>query len=146
MNDKAKGVGLKIVKGSLMVIATLVMALCLFFVPESSGTVSITFVSVLGLYLGLDVAAMITKTTTLKKGDFEDMNVYKYVLSAICLLILIGISIYLKNKCDVSTALTSFIASVMIIIGCIITGLEGNKIATNADGSGDTQEEINEQV
>lgn len=125
---------MKFVKALFFIIASAIMGICLLFAPESSGAVSITYTTVLGIYLGLDIASMITKTTTLKKGDYEKLNIYKYVISGICLIALIIISCFMKSKVDISTALTSFISAAMILIGCIIGGLEGNKIATNVDG------------
>lgn len=138
---------MKFIKALFFILASIVMALCLIFVPESSGTVSISFTTVTGLYLGLDIASMITKTTTLKKGSFEKLNVYKYVLVSICLAVLIVIAIFVNEVPEVNTAITSFLTSAMIVIGCIIGGLEGNKIATDANGNGIPDEEENvEQV
>lgn len=130
---------MRIVKAFFFVLATAVMALCLLFTPEASGSVSITYTTVVGIYLGLDIAAMITKTSTLGKGNFEYMNVYKYVLCSVCLCVLTVIALVVKENSDVTTAITSFITSAMIVIGCIIGGLEGNKIATGIDGGSDTK-------
>lgn len=128
---------MKFVKAFFFVLATAIMALCLLFTPEISGSVSIAYTTVLGIYLGLDIAAMITKTTTLAKGDFESLNVYKYVLTSVCLSVLTVITLIVRNSADVSTAATSFITSAMIVIGCIIGGLEGNKIATGIGKQGE---------
>lgn len=132
---------MRIVKAFFFVLATAVMALCLMFTPEASGSVSITYTTVVGIYLGLDIAAMITKTSTLKKGNFESLNVYKYVLCSVCLSVLTIVALIVKDESDVTTAITSFITSAMIVIGCIIGGLEGNKIATGIDGSSDTDKQ-----
>lgn len=130
---------MKFVKALLFIIATTIMALTLFFIPESSGPVSISFTTVLGLYLGLDMASMIQKSTTLAKGDYANVHIYKYIVSAVCLGVLVIISVFLKDSCDLSTALTSFITSSMIILGCLIGGLEGNKIAARVDGESDVE-------
>ncbi len=133
---------MRIVKAFFFVLATAIMALCLLFTPEVSGPVSITYTTVIGIYLGLDIAAMIKKTSTLKKGDFESLNVYKYVLCSICLSILTVVALIVKNESDVTTAIASFITSAIVVIGCIIGGLDGNKIATGVDGSsGNTKKE-----
>ena len=57
---------IKFVKAMLFVLASLVMALCLCFIPDSAGAVSVSYITVLGLYLGLDVAGMITKTAKME--------------------------------------------------------------------------------
>ena len=125
----------KFFKAMFFVLASAVMGGCLIAVPESSGPVSVVYMAVLGIYLGLDVAGMIAKTVALPKGEFKDLNVHKYVLSAVCLVVLVVISLIMKKTTDVSTALTSFISSVLIIFACLIGGLEGNKIATASDGT-----------
>lgn len=130
-----------IVKAFFFILATAVMALCLLFTPEASGSVSITYTTVVGIYLGLDIAAMIAKTSTLKKGNFEALNVYKYVLCSVCLSVLTVIALIVKDESNVETAITSFITSAMIVIGCIIGGLEGNKIATGIDGGTTAKEQ-----
>lgn len=127
---------MKFIKAGFFLAATAVMALCLLFVPESSGSVSISYTSVVGVYLGLDIAAMIARTSKLQKGSFEPMNVYKYVLVSACLAVLIVTAVIVRGQSDVSTAMTSFITSAMIVIGCVIGGLEGNKIATDLNGNG----------
>lgn len=107
------------------------MACCLLFIPQTSGPVSITFITVLGIYLGLDIAGMITKTSQLPKGEYKKISVHKYIISTICLMILVVLSLVMKDKADMNTALTSFCSATMIICGCLLGGLEGNKIATS---------------
>ena len=130
---------MKFVKALLLVVATLIMECCLIFVPESSGAVSMTFTAALGIYLGLDVAGMIAKTTALPKGEFKSLNTYKYIISAVCLVVLTVTSILLRDKSDVTTAMTAFISSAMIIITCLIGGLEGNNIATESGEKKDAE-------
>ena len=121
----------KFAKALFFILASVVMALCLLFIPESSGTVSISYITVLGLYLGLDIAGMITKTSQMSKGEYQALNVHKYVISTIGLTINIVIAISIHGSADISTALTYFISAVMIILGCVIGGLEGNRIASS---------------
>lgn len=127
---------LKIIKALFFIAASAVMVLCLLFVPESSGAVSVSYIAVLGIYLGLDVAGMIAKTAEMPKGEYKSLSIHKYVISALCLAVNIAISVSLRGRADMSTALTSFISAVMIVIGCVLGGLEGNKIATSA-GTGE---------
>lgn len=121
----------KFFKALFFVLASAIMALCLILIPASSGSVSVSYIAVLGIYLGLDIAGMITKTANMNKGEYKSLNVHKYVIASVCLVSNIVISIFVKEKADISVALTSFISAALIIIGCIIGGLEGNKIATN---------------
>lgn len=124
----------KIFKAVFFVLATLIMGACLWFVPESSGAVSVVYITALSVYLGLDVAAMIAKTAALPKGEFKNFNIHKYVIASACLVFLIGTCMavrHFENPPDISTAMTSFLSAVMIVFTYILGGLEGNKIATN---------------
>lgn len=40
----------------------------------------------------------------------------------------------MKQTVDITTAMTSLVSSVLIVIGILLAGLEGNKIAANIDG------------
>lgn len=118
------------VKAVLFLISALVMLACVIFIPESAGTVSITFVGVLSIYLGTDVASMISATAKMKVGEFKELKKHKYVISLICLCVLIIVSLITQDGNTLSTTITSFISSIMVVLGCLLGGLEGNKIAT----------------
>ena len=124
----------KFVKSLLFVLASIVMTLCLIYLPNVSGPVSITFVGVLSCYLGIDIADTIIKSSEMEQGKYKDIHKHKYVISLICLSVMIGVCIFIPDKTVVNTALTSLISSVLIVIGILIAGLEGNKIAANIDG------------
>lgn len=122
-------------KALLFIWTTIIMGACLFFYPVSAGAVSVTYIAALSVYLGLDVASMIVKTATLPNGEFKRLKTHKYIISSVNLLILLGICVYVKDMVDVSTAITAFLSASIIIITCIIGGLEGNKIATGTKDS-----------
>ena len=124
----------KFVKSLLFVLASIVMTLCLIYLPNVSGPVSITFVGVLSCYLGIDVADTIIKSSEMEQGKYKDIHKHKYVISLICLSVMIGVCMFIPDKTVFNTALTSLISSVLIVIGILIAGLEGNKIAANIDG------------
>ena len=124
----------KFVKSLRFVLASIVMTLCLIYLPNVSGPVSITFVGVLSCYLGIDVADTIIKSSEMEQGKYKDIHKHKYVISLICLSVMIGVCMFIPDKTVVNTALTSLISSVLIVIGILIAGLEGNKIAANIDG------------
>lgn len=124
----------KFVKSLLFVLASIVMTLCLIYLPNVSGPVSITFVGVLSCYLGIDVADTIIKSSEMEQGKYKDIHKHKYIISLICLSVMIGVCMFIPDKTVVNTALTSLISSVLIVIGILIAGLEGNKIAANIDG------------
>lgn len=124
----------KFIKSLLFVLASIVMSLCLIYLPNISGPVSVTFIGVLSCYLGIDIADTIIKSSAMEQGKYKDIHKHKYVISLICLTIMIGICIYVKQTADITTAMTSLVSSVLIVIGILLAGLEGNKIAANIDG------------
>lgn len=121
-------------KSFIFVLVSVIMGIVLNIIPQTSGPISVTYASVLSIYLGVDLADTIIKTSQMSKGQYKDLHIHKYVISLICLAALVTNCVIIKNKCDVSTALTSFVSSIFIVAGILIGGLEGNKIATNIDG------------
>lgn len=119
---------IKFVKSLLFTIAAVIMCLCLMFVPECSGIVSAAYISVLGIYLGLDLAAMISSTSELPKGEYKKLSIHKYILSSVALVIQVAMCFI--SDAEMQEAKTALISASMIILGCLIGGLEGNKIAT----------------
>lgn len=120
----------KITEAIIFIIASIIMGLCIVLTPECSGSVSITYIACVGLYLGVDIAGMILKTAALPKGSYKNLNIHKYVISSLCLLTNVGCCLYMKNKIDITTCLTSMISASMIVLTCVLGGLGGNKIAT----------------
>lgn len=116
----------------LYVIATVVMAGTEIIYPSISGSVSVFYVSILSSFLGLDIWDMIKKTSLLPPGDFKEMKIHRYVICAISYAVLVFIG-YVASKttgADFTEMNRTFVAAVFILIGLLIGGLEGNKIAT----------------
>ena len=88
----------KFVKSLLFVLASIVMTLCLIYLPNVSGPVSITFVGVLSCYLGIDVADTIIKSSEMEQGKYKDIHKHKYVISLICLSVMIGVCMFIPDK------------------------------------------------
>lgn len=121
-------------KSFIFIFVSIVMGIVLNLIPQTSGPVSITYGAVLSVYLGVDLADTIIKTSEMAKGEYKDMHIHKYVIAVLCLAVLIINCVFIKDKCDVGTALTSFVSSFFIVAGLLIGGLDGNKIATNIEG------------
>lgn len=116
----------------LYIIATVVMAGTEILCPSISGDVSVFYVSILTSFLGLDIWDMIKKTSLLPPGDFKEMKIHRYVICAIsyAVLVFIGYVASKKTGIDFTEMNRTFVAAVFILIGLLIGGLEGNKIAT----------------
>lgn len=124
-------------KALILIFAAIIMIVCIVFVPESAGAVSLTFLGVLSLYIGLDVAGMILATSKLKAGQFKRLKTHKYIVSGLCLTACIIVCV-IKWSNVLSGTMTTLLSAVMVILSCAIGGLEGNKIATQIDGSAST--------
>lgn len=122
---------IKFFKSALFVIASVVVGICIGLLPKAAGPVSITYISVLSIYLGIDIADTIIKSAQLPRGEYKNIHTHKYIVSFSCLIGLIVVCFFSKYQTEISTALTSLVSSVLIVIGMLIGVLEGNKIATN---------------
>jgi hypothetical protein len=106
----------------------------LFFVKDSTVVISlsITFTSIVGVFLGVDIAVMIKKTSAMPEG-FKAINKPRYIISLIIFALLIAEAIFLSavysRNCDALYA--SFGMGFLIVIGGLVAGIEGNKMVTN---------------
>ena len=106
----------------------------LFFVKDSTVVVSlsIAFTSIVGVFLGIDIAAMIKKTSVMPIGEFKKINKPRYITSLVIFGLLIAETFFLSatydRNCDVLYA--SFGMGFLIVIGGLISGIEWNKVAT----------------
>jgi hypothetical protein len=106
----------------------------LFFVSDSavSVSISITFTGIVGTFLGVDIAAMIKKTSALPPGEYKSINKHRYITSLIIFALLIIeafiLSLAFERGCDALYA--SFGVGFLIVVGGLVAAVEGNKIVT----------------
>jgi thiosulfate reductase cytochrome b subunit len=106
----------------------------LFFVADSAVSVSlsIAFTSIVGVFLGVDIAAMIKKTSMLPPGSYKAINKHRYITSLIIFALLILEAFFLSSaysrNCDALYA--SFGVGFLIVVGGLVAAVEGNKIVT----------------
>jgi hypothetical protein len=109
-------------------------AAMLFFVKDNTVTISlsITFTSIIGVFLGIDIAVMIKKTSALPEGQFKPINKHRYITSLIIFALLIAeavvMSAMFKRNCDALYA--SFGMGFLVVIGGLVAAVEGNKMVT----------------
>lgn len=124
-----------VIKGALFLVSTVFLAGIIILVPEIADSTSVFYVMLIGSFLGFDILNMIKKTEVLPKGEYDKMKVWRYVLSILCLSALLVISfIKYKSSGEMKVTLGALSASVIIICGVVIAGLDGNKIATSKGG------------
>lgn len=124
---------MEVLKLIIFILATAVMEGIVMVSPEVSQDVAIFYVSILSSYLGLDIWAMIQKTASLPSGEYKDINIHRYLISAGSYVVLLATAFYMKAKFgyDYGTMYSTFIAALFLMATILIGGLEGNKIATN---------------
>jgi hypothetical protein len=112
----------------------------LFFAKDSTVIIplSITFTSIVGVFLGIDIAVMIKKTSALPEGDYKAINKPRYIISLLIFALLIAEAIFMsavyKRNCDALYA--SFGMGFLIVIGGLVAGIEGNKMVTTGKEKG----------
>jgi hypothetical protein len=118
-----------------LVLATLFVAGIVWFVTDSLTVTAISgaFTGVLGIFLGVDIIAMIHKTKELKPGDFKAMNMHRYVLSLCVFAVLLAEAFVISGlyNREMNSLYLCFGVGFLIVIGGLISGIEGNKIATD---------------
>jgi len=119
-----------------LIFGFLFVAGMLFFVEDSAVVISlsVTFTSIVGIFLGIDIAVMIKKTSALPEGQFKEINKQRYIISLVIFGLLIAEAIYLSaaQGRNADALYASFGMGFLIVIGGLITGIEGNKIVTAA--------------
>jgi hypothetical protein len=110
----------------------------IFFVTDSAVTTSLsfTFTSVVGVFLGIDIAVMIKKTSALPDGEFKKINKPRYILSLAVFGTLLAETIYISaaygRECN--SLYASFGMGFLLVIGGIMAGVEANKMVTDGNG------------
>ena len=129
-----------------LIMATIFTGGMIFFIRDtaSASAVAVTFTGIVGVFIGLDIALMIKKTSAMS-GGYKEMNTHRYIAGLVIFSILLIeafiISAMFDRNCD--SLYTSFGMGFLVIIGGLIAGIEGNKIATGEqeqkEGSPETE-------
>jgi len=123
-----------------LIVATIFTGGMIFFIKDtgSSSAIAVTFTGIVGVFIGLDIMLMIKKTSAMPVG-YKAINMHRYIaglfIFSTLLIEAFVISAMFDRNCD--SLYTSFGMGFLIIIGGLITGVEGNKIVT---GSHEPQE------
>jgi len=118
-----------------LVFATLFTGGMIFFIKDagSASAIAVTFTAIVGAFIGLDLALMIKKTASMPTG-FKEINTHRYIAGLVIFAALLVeafvISGRYQRNCD--SLYTSFGIGFLVIIGGLIAGVEGNKIATES--------------
>ena len=118
-----------------LILATLFVAGIIWFVSDSLTVTAIsgTFTGILGIFLGVDILAMLHKTRELKPGFYKEMNMHRYVISLCVFTVLLTEAFIISGlfQREMNSLYLCFGVGFLITIGGLINGIECNKIATD---------------
>lgn len=109
-------------------------AAMIFFVRDDQviTVISMTYTSIVGVFLGIDIAVMLKKTSMLPYGQYKCINKGRYIASLLIFAVLLGeaffVSGFFQRDCDALYA--SFGMGFLIVVGGLVAGVEGNKLVT----------------
>ena len=115
-----------------LIFATIFTGFMIFFIKDSgtASAIAVTFTGIVGVFIGLDIALMIKKTASMPEG-FKEINTHRYIAGLVIFAALLVetfvISALYQRNCD--SLYTSFGMGFLVVIGGLIAGVEGNKIA-----------------
>ncbi len=128
-----------------LIVATIFTGFMIFFVKDSGAVSALgaTFTGIVGVFIGLDIAVMIKKTSAMPEGSYKTMNKHRYITALVIFSALLIESFFISGiygrNCD--PLYTSFGMGFLIVIGGLIAGVEGNKIATGEPQNTETESE-----
>jgi hypothetical protein len=106
----------------------------IFFVNDSGvvSTLAVTFTGIIGVFLGLDIAVMLKKTSAMPQGAYKEINKHRYIAAIIIFAALmvetfVISGIYGRNF---DSLYASFGLGFLVVIGGLVAAVEGNKIVT----------------
>jgi uncharacterized membrane protein len=125
---------MKVLKIALMVLAFLIIVAVVIILDDVGiiDSMSASFTAILGVFLGVDLASMIKNSASMKKGEFQKAHIYRYVIAVVMMLTLFILALWRKesDNLGISMAAGAFGSGAIVIIGLLMSGLEGNKIAS----------------
>jgi hypothetical protein len=116
-----------------LIIATFFTAFMIYFIKDtgSASAIATAFTAIVGAFIGLDIALMVKKTSGMNEG-YKEINLHRYITAIIIFSLLLIETFFIsglyQRNCD--SLYTTFGLGFLIVIGGMIGGIEGNKIAT----------------
>ena len=117
-----------------LILAAVFVAAFVWLVSDALAVTTVTgvFTCVMGIFLGTDIATMILKTKSMQKGDYKEINMHRYVIALFVFCFLLNEALVLAKKQgrDMNSLYLCHGVGVLVVLGGLISGIEGNKAAT----------------
>lgn len=121
---------IKFVKAGLVILSTIFLAFLVIFAPDIANVCSMFYVGLIGVFLGVDMIAMVKKTKQLE-GEFKKIKIWRIIVSTSCVIILFVLTFFVnENNQEMTITLTSLASCVYIMFSILLAGLDANRIAT----------------
>jgi hypothetical protein len=106
----------------------------IFFVKDGSvvSALGTTFTGIIGVFIGLDIAVLLKKTSAMPDGYYKHINKHRYIAALIIFSFLMIETFILSGiyKREYDSLYASFGMGFLIVIGGLVAAVEGNKIVT----------------
>jgi hypothetical protein len=117
-----------------IIIATVFTGAMIFFVKDGSvvSALGTTFTGIIGVFIGLDIAVLLKKTSAMPDGYYKHINKHRYIAALIIFSFLMIETFILSGiyKREYDSLYASFGMGFLIVIGGLVAAVEGNKIVT----------------
>jgi hypothetical protein len=117
-----------------LIVATVFTGFMIFFVKDSGvvSTLAATFTGIIGVFIGLDIAVMIKKTSVMPRGAYKKINKHRYITAIIIFAALMMETFIISGMYgrNFDSLYASFGLGFLVVIGGLVAAVEGNKIVT----------------
>jgi hypothetical protein len=124
----------KVGEWALILVAVAVMVVCVLVFTDANilGPIAASFLVVMGSWLGVDMGRMLKETGSAPPGQFKSMHTPRYIASIVAfgLLFVLTYRVSLSKEVAMTATLSVFGSGSMLMIGMLVTGIEGNKLKT----------------
>ena len=125
---------IKVGEWALVLVAVVVMVVCVLVFTDANvlGPISASFLVVMGAWLGVDMGRMLKETGAKPDGEFKPMHTPRYLFSIVAFvaLFILAYRVSQSKQVAMTATLSVFGSGSMLMIGLLITGIEGNKVKT----------------
>jgi len=114
------------------ILCSIIFGLGLVFYPTIINDVTLAYVSIIGVFLGIDMANTLVKTNNLPEGQYQPIKKDRYVVCFIITGLFFLTEMILKKKFDIDLegSATVLTGAIFLIGSIFIANLETNKLLT----------------
>jgi len=126
-----------VVKYILFFAASLMMGVLVFFFPPIANNSALLFQTILGAFLGVDIAITLKNTNALPEGQYKMIKAGRYISAFLVNVALFVLAVIIGEqlKIDMTPSVTVFSSGCFLVIAMFMGVVEGNKLLAYTDPS-----------